>query len=234
MSRENRSLHCGWGQGPTSYPHFPHVSQTDLLTKITYLFWFFFSFNLYVSLGFNLFRACNLSSGDVFAQSRIKITISLRNKCCWPLHCSLRYLQVFRMNTQSTYGNEVHPEAQGPCHYHYVTQLSSKRNGKALRVVTGCLNEMIRQCWLRAVKEPIRFGKEKIEIELIDLFTQKIGFGSCKEFFLREKDSFIWDITVFLRGQWTVHLPKFSWLYFPSITVYKYLVENFKYSIYCR
>lgn len=85
----------------------------------------FFSFNLYVSLGFNLFRACNLRSWDVIAQSRIKITISFRNKFCWPLHCSLRYLQVFMMNTQSTYGNKGHPEAQGPCHYHYIIQLSS-------------------------------------------------------------------------------------------------------------
>lgn len=202
----------------------------------------FFSFNLYVSLGFNLFRVCNLSSGDVFAQSRIKITISLRNKCCWPLHCCLGYLEVFTMNTQSTYGNEGHPEAQGPCHYHHIAQLSSKRNGEALRVVTRCLNEMIRRCWLRAVKEPIILGKEKIEIELIYLL-KKLSLGAARSFSLEkrnsvsflsflDKDSSIWDITVLEGGG--QFLPKFSWLYFPSVTVYKYLVENFKYSIYCR
>lgn len=141
----------------------------------------FFSFNLYVSLEFNLFRACNLSSGDVFAQSRIKITISLRNKCCWPLHWGLGYLQVFMMNTQSTYGNKGHPEAQGPCHYHRIAQLSSKRNGEALRVVTRCLNEMIRQCWPRVVKEPSRLGKEKIEIELIYLL-KKLALGAARSF----------------------------------------------------
>lgn len=42
--------------------------------------YFDFSFSLCVSLGFNLFRVFNLSSWDVYAQSRTEITMSLRNK----------------------------------------------------------------------------------------------------------------------------------------------------------
>lgn len=74
-----------------------------------------FSFNLYASWGFNLFRVYNLNSWDVFAQSRRETTISLRNKSWGPLYCKLEYLQVFEINTQSEHGNEGHPQAQGPC-----------------------------------------------------------------------------------------------------------------------
>lgn len=73
-----------------------------------------FSFNLYIFLGFNLFRVYNLNSWGVFAQSRMETAISLRDQSWGPLYCRLEYLQVFEINTQSEHDNEGHPQVQGP------------------------------------------------------------------------------------------------------------------------
>lgn len=123
------------------------LTRVRLLGSPTYLT---FSLNLYVSLGFNLFRVYNLNSRDVFCPKQDRDNLLFQEYTSMTFVLQLRVLTALEISSQSEDGRKVLWRPTDPATL--LTSLIQLQDRKALQVGTRCLWGMLRQCQLRADK----------------------------------------------------------------------------------